>query len=146
VRVLAIDLGQRRIGLAVSDPGGELALPVGTLLRRDARTDLAELRRTIAERAVERVVVGLPLHMDGRVGPEAEAARRFAEALARDTGLPVETFDERWTTREAERALREGGRSGRRSREAVDAVAATLLLRAWLGAQRSRAARGEGDA
>jgi putative Holliday junction resolvase len=146
VRVLAIDLGQRRIGLAVSDPDGELALPAGTLVRRDARTDLAELRRTIAERDIERVVVGLPLHMDGRAGREALAAQRFADTLARDTGLPVETFDERWTTREAERALREGGRRGPRSRAVVDAVAATLLLRAWLGARRSREAGGEGGA
>jgi putative Holliday junction resolvase len=146
VRVLALDLGRRRIGLAVSDPGGELALPAGTLVRRDPRHDLEALRRLIAARDIERIVVGLPLHMDGRAGPEARAAQRFAEGLARDTGLPVETFDERWTTREAERALREGGRRGARSRATLDAVAATLLLRAWLGARSSRLARSESGA
>lgn len=135
LRVLAIDYGQRRLGLAVSDEAGAFAFPAGTLERRGRARDLAALRQLAAERGVERVVVGLPLHLDGRAGPEARAAEAFAADVAQATGLPVETFDERWTTREAERSLREQGLSGRRGhrrREAVDAVAATLLLRSWL--------------
>ena len=132
MRVLGIDYGERRIGLAVSDPGGTLALPVGTLERRGWKRDLAALVAVIEERQVERIVVGLPLHLDGREGDTAAAARRFAERLAEAASLPVETVDERWTTREAERALAEGGRRGRKRRAVVDAVAATLLLRSFL--------------
>jgi putative Holliday junction resolvase len=87
-------------------------------------------------------VVGLPLHLSGRSGPEAEAARAFACALGEAAGTPVDLLDERWTTREAERALREGKRSARRKRDrgSVDSVAATLLLRSYL--ERERRAEG----
>jgi putative Holliday junction resolvase len=141
--VLGIDLGSRRIGLAISDPEERVALPAGTLASRGRAADLAALRALVAERGVRQVVVGLPLHMNGRAGPEAEAARAFAAALARETGLPVETLDERWTTVEAERTLRETGRRGRkRTRGAADTLAATLLLRTFLE-RRGRAERGE---
>jgi putative Holliday junction resolvase len=135
LRILAIDYGEKRLGLAMSDEAGAFAFPAGTLERRGLARDLAALRALVAERGVERIVVGLPLHMDGRAGPEARAALAFAATVAEATGLRVDTFDERWTTREAERSLREQGlvgRRGRRRREVVDAVAATLLLRSWL--------------
>ena len=138
--VLGIDLGSRRIGLAISDPEGRVALPAGTLESRGRAADLAAIGTLARERGVRRVVVGLPLHMNGRAGPEAQAARAFADALARELGLPVETLDERWTTREAERTLRETGGSGRRKRRGVaDTLAATLLLRTFL----ERLGRGE---
>jgi putative Holliday junction resolvase len=131
--VLGIDLGSRRIGLAISDPDGRVALPAGTLESRGRAADLVAIGSIAQERGVKRVVVGLPLHMDGRAGPEAEAARAFADALARATGLPVDTLDERWTTREAERTLRETGGGGRKKRRgAADTLAATLLLRTFL--------------
>jgi putative Holliday junction resolvase len=131
--VLGIDLGSRRIGLAISDPEERVALPAGTLESRGRAADIAAIRGIAVERGVRRVVVGLPLHMDGRAGPEAQAARAFAEALERDLGLPVELLDERWTTREAERTLRETGSSARRRRRgAADTLAATLLLRTYL--------------
>jgi putative Holliday junction resolvase len=135
LRVLAIDYGEKRLGLAMSDEAGAFAFPAGTLERRGLARDLEALRALVAERGVERIVVGLPLHLDGRIGPEARAAQAFAATVAEATGLGVDTFDERWTTREAERSLREQGlvgRRGRRRREVVDAVAATLLLRSWL--------------
>lgn len=136
--VLALDYGARRIGLAVSDSQGEFAFPVGALERRGLRRDLEALRETSAERGVTRIVVGLPLHLDGRSGPEAEAARRFAAALGEATGLPVELLDERWTTREAERALRDlPVRRRRRERGLVDASAATLLLQTFLARRRN---------
>jgi putative Holliday junction resolvase len=144
VRVLAIDYGARRLGLAVSDEAGAFAFPAGVLSRLGLARDLAALRELAQERGVERVVVGLPLRLDGRAGAEARAARAFAAALGRATGLPVETFDERLTTREAERAIREqgpAGRRGRRRRAGVDAVAATILLRAFLDARRAASAR-----
>jgi putative Holliday junction resolvase len=139
--VLGLDYGSRRIGLAVSDPAGVFAFPAGALERKGLEQDLAALRALIAERGVTRVVVGLPLHLSGRSGPEAEAARAFARALGEATGLPVALLDERWTSREAERALRAAGERGRkRSRGSVDSVAATLLLRTFL--ERERGAQG----
>jgi len=139
--VLGIDYGSRRIGLAVSDPDRVFAFPAGCLERRGGDKDLAALHELARARDVVEIVVGLPIHMDGREGPEARAARAFAEALGRETDLRVHLFDERWTSREAERALREtGGR--RRARGEVDAAAATLLLRAWLE-RRARGVEGE---
>jgi putative Holliday junction resolvase len=153
MRVLGLDLGDARIGLALSDPEGRIAFPAGVLPSQGRKKDVAELKRWMAERAVERVVVGLPLHMDGRSGDRADAARLFATALATATGLPVDTLDERWTSLEAERSLRETGalarehrRSKRRRRGgssqdrrsekgAVDEVAATIILRTYLERQ-----------
>jgi putative Holliday junction resolvase len=152
--VLGLDYGSRRIGLAVSDEAGVFAFPAGALERTGLQRDLVALAALIAERGVTRVVVGLPLHLSGRSGVEAEAARAFAHALGEATGLPVDLLDERWTTREAERSLRDapgkrsaqraGGErssSGRRkrSRGSVDSVAATLLLRTYLERERGAA-------
>ena len=139
--VLGIDLGKKRIGLAISDESERIALPAGIIESRGRAKDLAAIRSLVAERGVRQVVVGLPLHMDGRAGPEAVAARSFATALAGVLGLPVETLDERWSTVEAERTLRETGQSGRKRRAgAADTLAATLLLRTFL----ERRARAEG--
>lgn len=131
--VLGVDLGSKRIGLAISDESERIALPAGVLESRGRAADLVALRRLAAERGVSRVVVGLPLHMSGRAGPEAEAARAFARELADALALPVETLDERWSTVEAERTLRETGQSRRKRRSGeADTLAATLLLRTYL--------------
>jgi putative Holliday junction resolvase len=132
---MALDYGERRIGVAVSDPTGTLAQPHETIDRGRGGAlapALARIRSLVGELEVERIVVGLPLHMSGRTGPEALAARRFGERVAAETGVRVDYLDERWTTREAERALREMGARRRRVRERVDATAAALLLRAYL--------------
>ena len=130
--VLGIDLGARRIGLALSDLDGRLALPAGTLQSRGRAQDLAAICALAAERGVSRIVVGLPVHMNGSAGPEARAAQDFADALRRELALPVETLDERWTTQQAQRALAE---AGARRRAPVDALAATILLRTDLARQ-----------
>jgi putative Holliday junction resolvase len=139
MRVLGLDWGGRRIGTAVSDERGVIAFPLGFVERSNPKGDLAALERLIAEHGVSRVVVGLPIHMDGRRGPEADEAIAFAGKLAAATGLAVETLDERWTTVEAERALRASstgrGRSKRREkqrRDRVDATAAAIILRTYL--------------
>ena len=129
---LGIDHGSKRIGLAISDPGGTIALPAGTLESRGLERDLAAIRQVVEARQVERIVVGLPIHMDGRTGHQAEAAQAFADRLAKEFGLPVDTIDERWTTREAGRALLATGRRGKKKRAVVDSVAAALLLRTYL--------------
>jgi putative Holliday junction resolvase len=128
--VLGIDYGARRIGLAVSDPDRIFAFPAGFLSRQDKERDLAALRQLVDEREIVQIVVGLPIHMNGREGPEARTARAFAEDLRRETGRSVELLDERWTSREAEQTLRDSGR--RYERGDVDAAAATLILRTWL--------------
>ncbi len=132
MRVLGLDLGERRIGLSISDPEATVATPAGVLERTGLEHDLSALGALIREREVERVVVGLPIHMDGRRGPEAEAAGRFAAALSEAAGVKVDLLDERWTSVEAERALREAGVRGSKRRESIDSVAATILLRTYL--------------
>lgn len=145
MRVLGLDLGSKRIGLAISDPDAGFAFPAGTLRSAGRAADVAAIRALIAEREVGCVVIGLPRHMDGRKGPEALAAEAFARALHESTGLPVETLDERWTSVEAERVLRDQGRRGRQVRERVDEVAAAIILRTWLDLQRNRAASENGE-
>jgi putative Holliday junction resolvase len=120
--VLGLDLGARRIGLAVSDPEARIAFPAGYLERSGLVADLAALKALAEERAVTRIVVGLPVLLGGGDGTGAQAARRFAEALAETTGLPVALLDERFTTAEAERALREAPARRRRRRNQADAV------------------------
>lgn len=142
MRILGLDLGARRIGLAVFDPEAGLALPSGILDSRGRASDISALCELIAEREVQRVVVGLPVHMNGAVGPEARAAQDFADALSEAAGIPVDTFDERWTSREAERIAelpadgrRRKGRAGRSARGRpgpVDDLAATLILQTYL--------------
>jgi putative Holliday junction resolvase len=132
MRVLGLDLGAKRIGLAISDAEGSIAFPMETLQHESRAQVFAALREVIREREVQRVVVGLPLHMDGRAGPEAEAAKKFARDLEKATGLRVDIIDERWTTVEAERSLRATGRKGRKRRAVVDSVAASILLRTYL--------------
>ena len=138
MRWLGLDLGEKRIGLAVSDEEARIAFPAGCLERKGARRDLEALCALVRERGVGSAVVGLPLHMDGRRGPEAEAAERFARALADAAAIPVELLDERWTSVAAERALQETGRrvKQRKGRGEVDAIAATLLLSTYLDRRR----------
>ena len=146
MRLLGLDVGAKRIGLAVSDEEGRIAFPAGWLERKGRARDLEALCALVRERGIEAAVVGLPLHMDGRRGPEAEAAERFARELAEAAGIPVEVLDERWTSVAAERALRESGRrvAQRRGRGAVDEVAATLLLSTWIERRARRVAPEEG--
>ncbi len=133
MRILALDFGERRIGVAVTDPMGILAQPLETLERRPApsRAHLDRIAELALEYRAAKIVVGLPLHMDGHAGPEVEAARAFGLEVEARTGVPVDYLDERWTTREAERTLRELGVRGRKRRR-LDPVAASLILRTYL--------------
>jgi len=135
--IAALDLGTKRIGLAVSDPGETSALPLGAIERRVVRWDLEQVAARLAGREVTRVVVGLPLNMDGSEGPAARQARAFAARLAIEMGLAVEMFDERLTSVEAEERLARADVGRRRRKQAVDAVAAAVILEGWLAARRS---------
>ena len=128
-RLLAIDWGERRIGLAVSDPTGTIASPAGYVQRRAGkRPPIAELVRRAAELEAEGFVVGLPLDLAGDETPRSEEVRRIAAELERRTGLPTRLVDERFTTAAALRAIREMGGSTRGRKGDVDALAATMLL------------------
>jgi putative holliday junction resolvase len=131
-RVLALDLGSRRVGIALSDPGRTFARPAGVL---PAGPDLWKtLTKRIADEEVDLVVVGLPLNMDGSRGPKAEEASKFRDEVERRTGLECVTWDERLTTVEAEGYLREGGLSARKRSAKVDEVAAQIILQSYLDA------------
>lgn len=130
-RVLALDVGEARIGLAVSDPDRTVALPSGTITVSGAPHDLRAVAALVAEQDVTEVVVGHPLTMRGERGAAAAQAEEFAEGLRAVLDVPVHLQDERLTTVEAERGLRAVG-AGRRTRRAVDQAAASLILRAFL--------------
>jgi putative holliday junction resolvase len=128
-RLLAVDYGERRIGLAVSDPTGTIASPAGHILRRPGkRPPIAEIVRRAEALGVRGFVVGLPLDASGDDTPRAAEVRRIAMELERRTGLPVELLDERFTTAAALRAVREMGGSTKGRKGDVDALAATVLL------------------
>jgi putative Holliday junction resolvase len=131
-RILALDLGKRRIGLALSDPLGITAQGLPTLERTNLRTDLAALARLIEEREVGLILMGYPLHMSGREGRQVEYTREFAERLAAHTGLPIRYWDERLTTVEALRVLKSSGISIAKRARAVDKLSAQILLDSFL--------------
>jgi putative Holliday junction resolvase len=136
--VLALDLGERRIGVAVSDPTGTLASPHGIIERaRDRATDHAAVAALVREVGAGRVVVGLPLSLSGATGPAAEAAQAEAAQLASVLGVPVETFDERLTTVAASRSMRAGGTKPRKQRKRIDEMAASVMLQNWLEQRRT---------
>ena len=133
--IAAIDYGKRRFGIAATDPSGIVAYPAGVIERRSLKRDLAALNARFRELEASRVIVGLPLNMDGTAGPAARAAEQFAQHLRDATGLEVELHDERLSTFEAAERLKTMSKH-RRRRVMVDAVAAVVILESWLEAQR----------
>jgi putative holliday junction resolvase len=134
-RVLGLDLGDAHIGAAISDDERRMAVPLGTI-PAGAPQDLKAIAKLVAENDVTAIVVGHPISMSGKRGPRAHHAEEFAGALHGFLQVPVELHDERLSTVEADRALREAGVSGRDRRRVVDRSAATVILQAWLDAKR----------
>lgn len=132
LKLLALDLGERRIGLAVSNQEGTLVLPVGHLQRDKLQADIQRVLASAIERDAQGIVVGIPYSLDGSEGSQAKRARRFVQALKKQTTLAVYTVDERFTSVEAEGMMREAGRQPSRERGAVDAAAAALILQRFL--------------
>jgi putative Holliday junction resolvase len=131
-RVLGLDVGSRRIGVAVSDPLGITAQGLETLQRRNKRQDMAALERVIVDYAVREIVVGLPLRMSGAGGMQSEKMQEFAEQLRKRFRMPVHLWDERLTSAEANRLLRETELSIEKRAKAVDRMAAVLILQGWM--------------
>jgi putative holliday junction resolvase len=135
VRALALDLGDKRIGVALSDSAGLLATPYTVVQRSgEPARDHTRIGELLAETEAEILVVGLPLSLDGSTGPAAEKVLDEVEELRNVLKIKVVTWDERLSTVEAEHRLREAGVRGRRSRRVVDQVAATVVLQSWLDA------------
>ena len=133
--MLGLDLGQSRIGVAISDPARRVAVPLGTI-RTGAPEDVKAIAALVREHRVTAIVVGHPLSMSGRSGEAADHAEKFAEALRGFMGVPVHLQDERLSTVQAERDLVAQGLRGRERREVVDQAAATVILQAYLDAAR----------
>jgi putative holliday junction resolvase len=131
-RILALDLGARRIGLAVSDPLGVTAQGLATLHRKNKRADFQHLSETLRQYDVREIVVGLPLPLSGTPGTQAEKAHAFADDLRRQFSLPVHLWDERLTSAQANRVLRETEMSIRRRGQVVDQMSAVLILQSFL--------------
>lgn len=134
MRALGLDVGDKTIGVAVSDELGWTAQPVTTIRRSNLKVDLEALAAIVSEKEADRFVIGLPLNMDDTEGPRAEKTRRFAVAVEERFGLPIVLWDERLSTWEAERMLLEANMKRQKRREVIDTVAAVVILRSWIDA------------
>jgi len=137
MRILGIDYGHKRLGLALSDEGETLASPLPVYQRRDTKEDHAFLAQLIEEREASRIVVGLPRNMDGSLGEMAKQVLAFVDALKEKVSLPVDTFDERLTTTEAERVLIQANLSRKRRKTLRDSLAAVLILQGYLESRKT---------
>ena len=134
-RILGLDVGAKRIGVAISDLLGITAQGLQTLQRQNKRLDFAQLERVIREHQVAEIVMGLPLRMSGAEGVQAEKMQAFAEEIRRRFKLPVHLWDERLTSAQANRLLRETDMSIKRRGAVVDQMAAVLILQSWMDAR-----------
>jgi putative Holliday junction resolvase len=141
---MGLDVGDKTIGVAISDELGISANPV-TVIRRtgSVRKEIAEVLRLADESHVERIVIGMPLMLDGKAGIQAQKVETFVEALRRRTRIPVATWDERLTTAEAERMLIESDESRARRRKVIDKLAAALILQSYLDRMKAEARKAE---
>jgi putative Holliday junction resolvase len=135
MRILGIDYGQKRIGVAISDELGVVATPVDTLEENGVHAAVAAIAKIVTERGVGKIVVGLPRNMDGSLGPKAQETQAFVEKLEARVTVPIQLWDERLTTKAAERALIEADVSRKKRREVVDKLAAQMILQSYLDSQ-----------
>ena len=132
MRVLCLDVGDRRIGMALSDPAGMLARPIGHIVRKNLRVDAARVADEAKSVDAQTILVGMPVSLNGTLGPQARKVSRFIEELSSSTELQVETQDERFSTAEAQRLMNEAGRSPSRSKGDLDAASAAVILQEYL--------------
>ncbi|MBR0406209.1 MAG: Holliday junction resolvase RuvX [Eggerthellaceae bacterium] len=136
MRIMALDIGEKRVGIAVSDPDERVASPVCVLPSADVRANAKSFRLVIEDWEPDLLLCGLPYTLAGEEGPQAQRIREFADAVGQATGIPIEFADERLSSAEAKRSLREKGLSEKAMRGKVDMIAASLFLQAWLDARR----------
>ena len=135
MRVMGLDVGASRIGVAVSDATGQLALPVGAVERGPREID--KLKELVREHAVDEVVVGFPLTLEGEVGPQAREVAEYARVLKEKLGVPIKLWDERLSTIMVEKAMVSAGVKRRKRKRAVDKLAAAVILQGYLDARRA---------
>lgn len=135
MRIMALDIGKVRCGIAISDPRERVASPVCVLPTEEVRAHAASFRRVLEDWEPELIVSGLPLSLNGTPGPQAASIKQIAQQIARNTNLPLEFADERLSSSEAKRSLREKGMNEKQMRGKVDMVAASLFLQSWLDAK-----------
>ena len=133
-RALGLDVGDRRIGVALSDPTGTLATPLAAIDRRVSRGGIEAVAKLARENEAAAIVAGMPVSLDGGIGPQARAVQSFLAALREACPLPVHTVNEQYTSAEAERRLRDVGVEPSRDPGRVDALAAAIILQEWLDA------------
>ncbi|MFH0839613.1 MAG: Holliday junction resolvase RuvX [Candidatus Omnitrophota bacterium] len=132
MRILSLDVGEKRIGMALSDALGIIAQQLDTLTRKNEESDFRLIKDILKEKEVAEIVVGFPLNMDGTAGPKAEEINRFVEKLRSECDIPVKLWDERLTTRQADRLLREADVSRRKRKKLDDKLAAQLILQSYM--------------
>lgn len=132
MRVLALDAGEKRIGVAVSDPLGIIAQGVTVIVRKDPETDLNEIKKIVEEYKADSVVIGMPVNMDGTKGKSAEKTNEFVEVLKGRLSIPVHTYDERLSTKESEKFLISADVSRKKRKQVIDKMAAQLILESYL--------------
>jgi len=138
MRVLGLDIGEKRIGVALSDPQGLLAGALTIIERRDSAADIQAILNLVEKHGVERIVVGLPRSLDGSIGQQAEKVQAFSEMLGQKVDVPVESWDERLSTVAAERLLLEVGARRAKRKKHRDAIAASFILQGYLDRLQSR--------
>ena len=134
-----MDVGNRRIGLAIAEEGGTLAVPIGTMERTSINNDLLQLSGVMHDRRATLIVAGLPISINGTLGPQAMKTQRFLERIKKHTEIPVETMDERYSSSEASRLMRAAGIRPSRNRDQIDSTAAVIILQAYLDQRASQA-------
>lgn len=134
---MALDIGSTRVGIAISDPGESIASPLCVLPASEVESNAASFRRVIEDWEPELLVCGLPYSLDGSEGPQARGIKKSAENISRLCGIPYVFTDERLSSQEAKRNLREEGKTEREMRGKIDMIAASLFLQAWLDARKA---------
>jgi putative Holliday junction resolvase len=135
MRILGLDVGERRIGVAVADESVRVALPITIVERREPSADLDAIARLVQDQGAEAIVIGLPISLNGSLGPQAQAVKAFGQKLSARLALPIEYWDERLSTVEADRRLADAGRSGAKAKAKRDAAAAAIVLQSYLDSQ-----------
>lgn len=134
--LIGLDIGDARIGVAYSDELGITAHPLCTLTRKNRQVDLVAISDLVSIHKAERVIIGLPISLDGTIGTQAQSVQKFAERLGKVLEVPIEFWDERFTTVEAEEVLRELNKNAKKQKDIIDQVAATIILSEYLERQR----------
>ena len=135
MRILGLDVGERRIGVAIADESVRVALPITVVERREQPADLDAIASLVQEQGAEAVVIGLPISLNGSLGPQAQAVKTFGQELAARLALPIEYWDERLSTVEAGHRLADAGRRGPKAKARRDAAAAAIILQGYLDSQ-----------